>query len=179
MIPRLFLALAAYVLAWPVGIYLAAQRHRFSRGATALPQEVAARFRGYFDRDDLANARIAHAARLPIPSAPFAGKLRAIGLHFLNSSQAAAITLDHIIVTREPVHSPSLLFHELVHVVQFRLLGIQRFARLYVRGFLAGGSYYRIPLERCAFELTRRFESGEAPFSVEAEVRNWIAQNRF
>jgi len=40
-----------------------------------------------------------------------------------------------------------LLFHELVHVEQHRQLGIPRFADLYVRGFLSGGSYEAIPLE--------------------------------
>jgi hypothetical protein len=34
-----------------------------------------------------------------------------------------------------------LLFHELVHVEQYRQLGIPRFAELYVRGFLSGGGY--------------------------------------
>ena len=34
-----------------------------------------------------------------------------------------------------------LLFHELVHVQQYRQLGIPRFSEFYVRGFLSGGGY--------------------------------------
>ncbi len=33
------------------------------------------------------------------------------------------------------------LFHELVHVEQYRQLGVPRFSELYVRGFLSGGRY--------------------------------------
>jgi hypothetical protein len=74
---------------------------------------------------------------------------------------------------------PSLLFHELVHVVQFRLLGVQRFARLYTRGFLSTGSYLGIPLERCARDLESRFAIDPAPFDVAAEVTTWIEADRY
>jgi hypothetical protein len=50
-----------------------------------------------------------------------------------------------------------LLFHELVHVEQYRKLGIPRFSELYVRGFLNGGSYEAIPLEVNAYSLEDRF----------------------
>jgi hypothetical protein len=73
----------------------------------------------------------------------------------------------------------SLLFHELVHVVQYRLLGVSAFANLYVRGFLRGGSDHDIPLECCAFELEHRFVTGNTAFSVEAEVGAWIDGQRF
>ena len=47
-----------------------------------------------------------------------------------------AITFDDVVVFHEPL-TPQLVFHELVHVTQYRLLGIEEFARLYVRGYLA------------------------------------------
>lgn len=51
----------------------------------------------------------------------------------------------------------SLLFHELIHVVQYRLLGVRGFVERYVRGWLESeGSYRDIPLERDAYELQRR-----------------------
>jgi hypothetical protein len=49
--------------------------------------------------------------------------------------------------------SNGLLFHELVHVEQYRQLGIPRFSELCVRGFLNGGSYEAIPLEVSAYTL--------------------------
>jgi hypothetical protein len=71
-------------------------------------------------------------------------------------------------------------FHELVHVEQYRQLGISRFSELYVRGFLNGGSYEAIPLEVSAYTLGGRFESdSRRVFSVEDEVRTWAAGGRF
>ena len=80
-------------------------------------------------------------------------------------------------------HEPftnALLFHELVHVEQYRQLGIPRFSELYVRGFLNGASYVAIPLEVNAYTLGGRFENNPAQqFSVADEVRSWITEGRF
>jgi hypothetical protein len=73
-----------------------------------------------------------------------------------------------------------LLFHELVHVVQYEKLGVPEFARKYVMGFLRGGSYKAIPLEMNAYELGARFAAAPTKtFSVEAEVERWIRRSRF
>ena len=127
---------------------------------------------------DLHRARVVHSDPLPIPDPPFYPQLRRLGLDFPSPAMTAAITLDYVIASRAPM-SLSLLFHELVHLVQFRLLGVRTFSRLYVRGFLAGGSYHGIPLERCAFELGHRFETDGQPFDVELEVGNWIKRKLF
>ena len=72
-----------------------------------------------------------------------------------------------------------LLFHELVHVEQYRQLGIPRFSELYVRGFLNGGSYEAIPLEVNAYSFEDRFRRDpQRGFSVEAEVTQWLAEGR-
>lgn len=73
-----------------------------------------------------------------------------------------------------------LLFHELVHVVQYEKLGLTGFAAKYVTGFLTGGSSEAIPLERNAYELDARFAAAPASvFSVENEVQRWIDANSF
>ena len=73
-----------------------------------------------------------------------------------------------------------LLFHELVHVEQYRQLGIPRFSELYVRGLLSGGSYEAIPLEVNAYTLEGRFEQNPARhFSVADEVRSWVVEGKF
>jgi hypothetical protein len=73
-----------------------------------------------------------------------------------------------------------LLFHELVHVEQYRQLGIPRFWELYVRGFLSGGGCEGIPLEVGAYELGRRFETGPRQrFSVAEEVARWVREEGF
>jgi hypothetical protein len=91
-----------------------------------------------------------------------------------------AITFVDTVISHEPLTN-SRLFHELVHVVQYKKLGVPEFATKYVTGFLrSGGSYEAIPLEMNAYELDARF--GSVPtktFSVETEVEAWIRKNRF
>lgn len=70
-----------------------------------------------------------------------------------------------------------LLFHELVHVVQYRLLGIGGFIHGYVTGWAAAGFVYEaIPLEREAFDLEQRFErEPQRHFSVRTLVSRRLA----
>jgi hypothetical protein len=90
----------------------------------------------------------------------------------------AAITFSDVVVSHEPF-SNGILFHELVHVEQYRQLGSPRFSELYVRGFLNVGSYEAIPLEVNASTLGGRFESDpQRAFSVEDEVRRWAVEGR-
>lgn len=64
----------------------------------------------------------------------------------------------------------ALLFHELVHNTQHRVLGDARYYDTYVRGWAETGSYRAIPHEAQAYALTDRFRAGER-FSVAEEVR--------
>lgn len=97
----------------------------------------------------------------------------------LDLSQIAAITYHNIIVSHEPI-TDAVLFHELVHVEQYRQLGVAKFSELYVRGFLLGGGYDGIPLEIIAYKLGFRFESAPGrQFSVADNVARWIREERF
>ncbi|MFN2570846.1 MAG: hypothetical protein ABR537_04420 [Gemmatimonadales bacterium] len=93
----------------------------------------------------------------------------------------AAITFVDTIVVSERGPLPAseelpLLFHELVHVVQYDVLGLDEFVRRYVRGWVENGfQYSRIPLERSAYELDGRFRAGAPGFSVRAEVGRQLA----
>jgi hypothetical protein len=112
-----------------------------------------------------------------VPNPPFYSDLEALGFTGLpDFSTMPAITFDDVVVFHEAL-TPQLIFHELVHVVQYRLLGVDEFARLYVRGYLQGG-YAGTPLEICAYELDGRFIMGSVGFDVEAEVRAWIENGR-
>jgi len=72
----------------------------------------------------------------------------------------------------------AVLFHELVHVAQFRILGVPGFCHAYIRGWaLARCCYADIPLERDAYELQAWFLAGRA-FDAEAEVARRIASRR-
>lgn len=79
---------------------------------------------------------------------------------------------SHVVLTPSRTHREqmSTLFHELVHVQQYRSLGMGRFCSRYIAGWCRGGwSYLDIPLEEQAFALQGRFDRGEV-FSVMREV---------
>jgi hypothetical protein len=89
------------------------------------------------------------------------------------------LTFFDVVISHVPFTN-GLLFCELVHVEQYHLLGIPRFSELYVRGFLTGGGYEGIPLERNAYALGARFQTNpRQQFSVSDEVTEWIRHDRF
>ena len=63
--------------------------------------------------------------------------------------------------------------HGLVHVIQWRLLGPERFLALYADGLERLG-YRNSPLEAMAFTLQKRFDREAQPFSVEAACRTLL-----
>lgn len=162
---------------WPVAQYIRSHRDRLApRGVPILSASLHA-LADYFAAADLDRALIVEQDPLPLfglglMSLP-SSVARSLGWSLVDPSDIAAITFDHVIATRQPM-SPALLFHELVHVVQFRLLGIDTFARHYTRGFFQTGRYDQIPLERCAYDLEARFAQCAEPFDVEAAVREQL-----
>jgi hypothetical protein len=59
-------------------------------------------------------------------------------------------------------------------------MGLDTFAARYVAGFLSGGGYDGIPLERNAYELDARYTTDRArSFDVADEVQAWIDAGRF
>ena len=175
---RILLNSTASVLSWPVAHYIRRKRDGLHELSEPLPSSHRAILESFFDVSDLDRVRIVVQDPLPIPDERFRQLGQLLGLDVPNASLIAGITFDHVIAARSPMPA-AMVFHEMVHVVQFRLLGIGPFARLYTRGLLSTGRYDDIPLERCAYELEARFEMGLPPFSVEAEVTTWIERERF
>jgi len=109
----------------------------------------------HFPLEVLDGVRLARVKHLQNP--PFYTELEGLGFQNLPQfRRMAAVTFVDVIVAQDEFTS-SLLFHELVHVVQYKELGVQRFAELYVRGFLETGEYLSIPLERVAYHLEGLF----------------------
>lgn len=78
---------------------------------------------------------------------------------------------DVYFIRHGEARNEALHFHELVHAVQWRLLGPARFILAYALGHAMFGGYANNPLENMAYELQGRFESNEPPFSVEPVVK--------
>ena len=74
----------------------------------------------------------------------FAARIRAEGVALPDIEIAEAVTLDRVIVASEPLSHPTLV-HELIHVVQYSILGVDRFARRYLQEYLTCG-YDTTPL---------------------------------
>ncbi|MEM1214029.1 MAG: DUF4157 domain-containing protein, partial [Planctomycetota bacterium] len=73
---------------------------------------------------------------------------------------ASGITFGWDVVVRpELVDDEALLFHELVHVVQWSRLGRLRFLLVYADGVLRHG-YLGCPLEEIAYRMTSAFAAG-------------------
>jgi len=163
-----------------VAQYIAAQREIYSPQAAPLTPAQRAAMAGFFQPQvlDAARVLVLHGVRVENPL--FYPMLAAMGFSGLPSfSSMAAITFGDVVVSQMPF-ADGLLFHELVHVEQYRQLGIPRFAELYVRGFLSGGGYDGIPLEVNAYTLGRRFEADPGHrFSVAEEVARWVREDRF
>jgi hypothetical protein len=59
-------------------------------------------------------------------------------------------------------------------VVQYSQIDLKEFAGRFVNGFIQGGSYEEIPLEKMAHALESRFsQNATEPFAVDDEVRQW------
>lgn len=166
----------AEVTKW-VAAYIEEQRDIFAPNARHITPVHETRLRPFFPADVLNQVRVVR-GRVSEPS--FYRQLRAIGIHNApRFSHMAGITFQDVVLHVEPL-TEALLFHELVPAVQYKHLGLQGFAEYYVRGFLSGGSYEEIPLEKQAYELEGRFSTDSAgAFSVEADVKERMQSNRF
>lgn len=163
-----------------VAQYISTQRKMYAPRTVALLAEQKGAIAGFFSPEILASVRLVVLQGERVSNPDFYPMMRNLGFKNLpDQSTMGAITFSDVVVSHMPF-TDGLLFHELVHVEQYRQLGIQRFSGLYVRGFLNGGSYDAIPLEVNAYTLGGRFESDpRRVFSVEDEVRKWVAQGKF
>ena len=163
-----------------VSQYIATQRERYAPRAIALSAQQRVAIGGFFSPQLLEGVRLLVLKGERVGNPDFYPALRNLGFNNLpDQATMGAITFCDVVVSHE-AFSNGLLFHELVHVEQYRQLGIPRFSELYVSGFLSGGSYEAIPLEVNAYTLGGRFEKNPAQqFSVAEEVRRWVGEGRF
>ena len=157
--------------------YIASQRRRLLPLAQPISPEFIQRLSGFFPDIVLREIRVVEA---DVPSPFFYPLVRRLGIgEFPEMSAIGAITFVDLIAYPERL-SIHTLFHELVHVMQYRALGLRKFSRHYVRGFVSGGAYEGIPLERQAYELEDRFRRNPRNcFSVEDDVRARWRDGRF
>jgi hypothetical protein len=165
-----------------VAAYIGGQRETYRGKAVALSQNQSAAMHPFFPAATLESARLVVLAGEQVSNPHFYGELLKMGFEagsLPNFGDMAAITYLDTVVFNEPF-TDRVLFHELVHVVQYEKLGLAKFAAKYVKGFLSGGSYEAIPLEMNAYGLDGRFAAEPTrPYLVEVDVQSWIQHGRF
>ena len=135
----------------------------------------------HFDPELLDSARIAEVERIADPFGTAIARRMGFSVRGLMGVRGMAFgdTVALAPTAWMPVDgaSFSVLFHELVHVAQYRELGVRRFLVAYVRGWLENGrDYFSIPLEEQAYALQERFDADRrTPIPVAAEVRRLTA----
>jgi|RifCSP19_3_1023858.scaffolds.fasta_scaffold07142_1 hypothetical protein len=151
------------------------QRNIHRAQSSALAKETIETLYRHFRETTLGRAQIRIVSQIENP--PFYEDLGKMGVNApIDFRQMAGITFDDtVLVNKSYASIPppiSLIFHELVHVAQYSLLGVNEFARRYVRGWAENGfSYASIPLEHEAYQLQMRFEgSPHSNFSVEEVI---------
>ncbi|MBK5100882.1 MAG: hypothetical protein JJE15_07820 [Desulfobacteraceae bacterium] len=141
-------------------------------------------FAAFFDPIILGIAKIKVVPSISNPG--FYAQLRDSRLPgLLDFTQAVGITFrDTIIVSQRYLTYRSqlrpLIFHELVHVVQYELLGVEVFIERYVRGWADNGfDYFRVPLEAHAYELQQRYETdSKRGFAVVEEMQRRLGEEQ-
>lgn len=137
-------------------------RNVASFGFRRLPQ--------YYRTATLATTSVVVVPKLPVPP------LSRFGLTQFKdweSTEYGGITyMDTFFVTPDFSGNESLYFHELIHVVQWRLLGAERFVIEYAHGLERFG-YRDSPLEVMAYDAQERFDRGEV-FDAEALVQQAV-----
>lgn len=146
-------------------VWALAMRRRY-RCAEGLNGEAVERLGGWFEVELLGSVRVARPERVRLIGA---GVARVFGTRGL-LLKPAGICLGRVVVIEAGTpRELDVLFHELVHTVQWDVLGGRRFLSRYVREVLGRGYADESGLEGMARAMTGRFLLGER-FDVRAEV---------
>lgn len=125
-------------------------------------------------RDCFSSSTFELARIVEMPGAVPRPPLRSLGLAEFaefEDSDFAGITFNNTyFIKRAHAADESLHFHELVHVVQWQMLGPIPFLATYAQG-LASHGYRTSPLEAMAYDLQARFDSNLGPIDVAVAVQ--------
>jgi hypothetical protein len=160
--------------------YLAFEREEYYERGDRLSAEWRDMMKGYFDPSLLDEVRLLELVGQRVANPWFYPKAREKGLvHMPDVTHKAAITFLDVVVFNERIGSRDL-FHGLVHAAQVRIIGVQGFTELFVRGFLRARSYFLVPMKAHAFALDARFAASPGVrFSVENEIRAWWRAGKY
>jgi hypothetical protein len=121
----------------------------------------------YFTAETLASAKVVLVDQLPVPP------LSSMGLtqfaDFERGNFNGITYLDTFFLKRSQSENEAIHFHELIHVIQWRILGPERFLRSYADGLERFG-YRESPLEVMAYDAEAAFVTSKHGFDAENMV---------
>jgi hypothetical protein len=168
MTPQEFQSVYPIVIDWvrqTLAIHQLNAKAVASRGFPRLPH--------YFSGELLGSTKYVVVERVPMPP------LSTIGLHrfaeFEKADYDGITYLDTFFVKNRSARSERLYFHELIHAVQWRLLGPERFLAAYATGLETFG-YRESPLERMAYDAEMEFVRSSEAFDAEKLVATELGQ---
>jgi hypothetical protein len=121
----------------------------------------------YFTEETLASTKVVLVDPLPMPPLSSMGLARFAD--FMQGDFDGITYVDTIFLKPTQSNNENVHFHELVHVIQWRLLGPDRFLSSYANGLECFG-YRQSPLEAMAYDAESAFASSTAIFNVEKMV---------
>ena len=162
--------------------WLHQQRELFLPSSVPLDENQRAELQPFFPAEILARARIVDASQTgeSIPYPPFYERVRAGGARVLpDAAHMTAIPfVDLMVFNRQP--TLRTLFHNLVHVTQFAVLGEEKVLRGYFETINEAGLWMVVPFEEQAYQLDARYTTNPSDvFSVEKEVHEWVRSGRY
>jgi hypothetical protein len=165
-------------LASMVESYISDSRKKYAPQAVPLTDAQRSAMQPFFSAAVLDSARLCVLRDTRVSNPPMYAMAKMMGIRNLPDFAAMiAITFVDVIVSHQEF-TDALLFHELVHVVHYAQMDMKEFAARFVNGFIQGGSYEEVPLEKMAHALEDRFSQNVTQvFSVDDEVRQWREAN--
>jgi hypothetical protein len=121
----------------------------------------------YFAEKTLASTRVVLVDPLPVPPLSSMGLARFA--EFERGNFEGITYLDTIFLKPTQSNNETIFFHELIHVIQWRLLGPDRFLFSYANGLECFG-YRQSPLEAMAYDAEAEFASSTTTFNAEKMV---------
>src|SRR5215468_4679812 len=129
----------------------------------------------YFGHSLLETTKFIAVDRLPMPPLSVMGLSR---FAVFEQGDFNGITyLDRYFIKQTVVTGEAIHFHELIHVIQWRLLGPEDFLAAYANGLDEFG-YKNSPLEKMAYDAEASFKRSFAIFDAEKFVAEQLARLR-
>lgn len=162
--------------------WLKKQRDYFLPKSVPLEETQKTSLRLFFPAQVLERARVADASQSgeTIPYPPFYERVRAGGERVVpDAAHMAAMAFGEVIVfNRQP--TLRTLFHNLVHVLQMDILGVEPFLKVYFETLNEAGLWMVVPFEEQAYQLDARYTMNPSDvFSVEKEIQDWVRSGRY